>query len=155
VYGSSYYWNFRTSSFKQVACLILHVKTFKTDVIVHVVFICDVIMCLTSHWPIIFIICKFDIFHLISATDKVRITELTLIHKNIMSIRNSHMLELTLILKIMGQCDVKHILTSPIKTRTPVLKILTYIIICITARPVRLAAILACVSTSILPLFYI
>jgi hypothetical protein len=24
VYGSSYYWNFRTSSFKQVACLILH-----------------------------------------------------------------------------------------------------------------------------------
>ena len=23
VYGSSYYWNFRTSSFKQVACLIL------------------------------------------------------------------------------------------------------------------------------------
>jgi hypothetical protein len=28
VYGSSYYWNFRTSSFKQVACLILtKVKT--------------------------------------------------------------------------------------------------------------------------------
>ena len=25
VYGSSYYWNFRTSSFKQVACLILAV----------------------------------------------------------------------------------------------------------------------------------
>jgi hypothetical protein len=24
VYGSSYYWNFRTSSFKQVACLILY-----------------------------------------------------------------------------------------------------------------------------------
>jgi len=23
VYGPSYYWNFRTSSFKQVACLIL------------------------------------------------------------------------------------------------------------------------------------
>ena len=26
VYGSSYYWNFRTSSFKQVACLILKPK---------------------------------------------------------------------------------------------------------------------------------
>ena len=26
VYGSSYYWNFRTSSFKQVACLILFNK---------------------------------------------------------------------------------------------------------------------------------
>ena len=26
VYGSSYYWNFRTSSFKQVACLILAVN---------------------------------------------------------------------------------------------------------------------------------
>ena len=24
VYGSSYYWNFRTSSFKQVACLMLN-----------------------------------------------------------------------------------------------------------------------------------
>ena len=27
VYGSSYYWNFRTSSFKQVACLILYYIT--------------------------------------------------------------------------------------------------------------------------------
>ena len=30
-----------------------------------------------------------------SAADKVRITELTLIHKNIMSVRNSYGLELT------------------------------------------------------------
>jgi hypothetical protein len=28
VYGSSYYWNFRTSSFKQVACLILVLQPF-------------------------------------------------------------------------------------------------------------------------------
>jgi hypothetical protein len=32
-----------------------------------------------------------------------------------------------LTLKIIGQIDIKHILTSPIKTITPVLKILTYI----------------------------
>jgi len=62
------------------------------------------------------------------AADKVWITELTLIHKNIRSIRNTHVQELTLILKIIGQCDVKHILTSPIKTIMPVLKISTYII---------------------------
>ena len=28
VYGSSYYWNFRTSSFKQVSCLILSLYIF-------------------------------------------------------------------------------------------------------------------------------
>ena len=38
---------------------------------------------------------------------------------NIRSVRNSHSQELTLILKIIGQCDVKHILTSPIKTIMP------------------------------------
>ena len=34
VYGSSYYWNFRTSSFKQVACLILFtiIKTILSTV---------------------------------------------------------------------------------------------------------------------------
>ena len=46
------------------------------------------------------------------ASDKVWITELTLIHKIVRSIRNSHVQELTLILKIIGQCDIKHILTS-------------------------------------------
>jgi hypothetical protein len=54
--------------------------------------------------------------HIFPATDKVWITELTLVYTNIMSVRNSHAQELTLILKIIGQCDVKHILTSPIKT---------------------------------------
>ena len=63
----------------------------------------------------------------------VWITKLTL---NIRSVRNSHAKELVLILKIIGQCDLKHILTSPIKTITPVWKISTYIITSITARPV-------------------
>jgi hypothetical protein len=67
-------------------------------------------------------------FPLICAADKVWITELTLIHKNIRSVRNTHAQELTLILKIIGQCEVKHILTSPIKTIMPVLKISTYVI---------------------------
>ena len=55
--------------------------------------------------------------------DKVWITELTLIHKNIRSVRNC-------------SSDV---------TRMPVLKISTYII---TARPVELSAILAIVYVS-------
>ena len=54
--------------------------------------------------------------HIFSSADQVWITELTLIYKNVRSVRNSHAQELTLILKIIGQCDVKHILTSPIKT---------------------------------------
>ena len=53
-------------------------------------------------------------------------------------------------MKIIGQCDIKHILRSTIKTFTSVLKILSYII---TARPVELAAILA-IMTSELLLFY-
>ena len=40
------------------------------------------------------------------AADKVWITELTLMHKNSMSVRNSHAQELILILKIIGQYDV-------------------------------------------------
>ena len=35
VYGSSYYWNFRTSSFKQVACLILKQICFYQSQIVY------------------------------------------------------------------------------------------------------------------------
>ena len=62
-------------------------------------------------------IIKLDIF---SAADKVWITELTLIHKNIRSVCNSHAQELILILKIIVQCDDKHILTSQIKTIMPV-----------------------------------
>jgi formamidopyrimidine-DNA glycosylase len=40
--------------------------------------------------PIIEFICKLDIFPLMCAADKVWITELTLNHKNIRSVRNSH-----------------------------------------------------------------
>ena len=82
------------------------------------------------------------------AADKVWITELTSIHKNIRLVRNSDVQELTLILKIIGQCDFKHTLTSPIKSIMPVMKISTYIITSITARPVRLAAILVIMSVS-------
>jgi len=53
------------------------------------------------------------IFPLICATDKVWITELTFIHKNIRSVCNSHVQELT-----------------------PIMKSLTCIITSITARPV-------------------
>ena len=87
---------------------------------------------------------KLDIFPLMCAADKVWITKLTLIHQNIRTVRNSHVQELTLILKIVGQCDVKHILTSLIKTITAV----TYIITSISAHPVRLAAILVIMSVS-------
>ena len=60
-------------------------------------------------------IVKLDIFPLMCATDNVWITELTLIHEDIKSVCYSHTQELTLILKVIGQCDIKHILTSPIK----------------------------------------
>ena len=82
-----------------------------------------------------FFICK-----LMYATDKVWITEMTMIHKIFRSVRNSHVQELTLILNIIGQCDIKHILTSPINTITQ------YIITSITVRPFGLAAILAIMS---------
>jgi hypothetical protein len=85
---------------------------------------------------------KLDIFHLMCAADKVWITELTLNHKNITSVSNAHVQEL--ILKIIGQCDIKHILTLLIKTIMSVLKISTYIITSV----VRLAAILAIMSVS-------
>ena len=53
-----------------------------------------------------------------------------------------------LILKIISHCDVKHILTSSIKTITPILKVLTYVITSITARSVGHAAILTIMSVS-------
>ena len=61
--------------------------------------------------------------------------------KNIRWVCNLHAQELALILK-------KTHLTSPIKTITPVSKILTYIITSITSRPVWLAAILMIISVS-------
>jgi hypothetical protein len=45
---------------------------------------------------------KLDIFPLMCTADQVWITELTLIHKNIRSVCNSHAQELTLILIIIG-----------------------------------------------------
>ena len=52
------------------------------------------------------LISKLHIFTFMCTADKVGITDLTLIHQNIRSVRNSHVQELTLILKINGQCDV-------------------------------------------------
>ena len=97
---------------------------------------------------ILYFIGKLDIFPLMCAANKVWFTELTLIHKNIRSVCNSHVQELTLILKIISQCDVKHIFMLLIKTIMAVMEILAYIITSITARPVRLAVILVIMSVS-------
>ena len=48
---------------------------------------------------------------------------------------------------LVGQFDVKHIITK-IKATTSVLKVSTYIITSITARPIRLTVILAIMSVS-------
>jgi len=76
---------------------------------------------------IFYFIGKSDIFPLICAADKVWIAELTLIHKNIRSVRDSHMQVYPSILFI-------HIMMSPIKTITSVLKASTDIITNIPAR---------------------
>ena len=76
---------------------------------------------------IFYFIGKSDIFSLICAADKVWITELTLIHKNISSVRDSHVQVYQSILFI-------HIMMSRIKTIASVLKALTDIITNITAR---------------------
>jgi hypothetical protein len=56
--------------------------------------------------------------------------------------------ELTLILTIIIPSDVKHIIMSPMKSITSDLKVATYIITQITARPIRLTEILAIMSVS-------
>ena len=55
---------------------------------------------------------------------------------------------LRLILKIIGQCDVIHIMTSLKKMIKSVVKISTYIITSITARNIGLPAILVIISVS-------
>ena len=56
--------------------------------------------------------------------------------------------ELAPILKIISQCDIKHIMALPIKTITSVFNVSTCIIISITAGPFGLDAILAIMSVS-------
>lgn len=51
-------------------------------------------------------ICKLNMLPLMCAADKAWITELTLIYKNIRSLRNSHAQELTQILKIIKYSDL-------------------------------------------------
>jgi hypothetical protein len=55
---------------------------------------------------------------------------------------------LTLILKTISQCDVKHIMMLQIKTIMWVLEVSTYIIISIIARPIILTVILVIMSVS-------
>lgn len=67
--------------------------------------------------------------------------------------------ELTLKLKIIGQCDVKHNTTFPIKNTTSVLKVFTYMITNIAMNPIRLTAILVMMSvayfkTAVIPYIY-
>jgi hypothetical protein len=88
-----------------------------------------------------------NIYPLMCAFEKVWTSELTLIHKNIRSFL-IRMGKNWLILKIIGQCDVKHIFTSPIKTITPVMKISTNIVNSTPACPLGLDAILAIMSVS-------
>jgi hypothetical protein len=90
----------------------MSVSTFKTAIVLYI----------TIHrhfewqYTLIYIIGKLDIFPLMYVTDKVCwITELTLIHKNIRSVCHWHI----------SQPDIKHIMTSLIKTITSVLKALT------------------------------
>ena len=57
---------------------------------------------------------------------------------------------LTLILKIIYQYGVKHINTLLIKTTPVILKVVTYVIISNTARPLRLSVVLVIMSISTL-----
>ena len=84
-------------------------------------------MC-SSEIRCVFVNC--DIFPLILLSDIVSINKLTVILKNI------------------GKCDVKHIMTLPIKRITSVLKVLTYIITNIKAHPVGLSVIIVIMSVS-------
>ena len=49
-------------------------------------------------------------------------------------------------METIGQCDVRHIMTLQIKLIMSALKVLTYIITSITARPIDLSAILVIIS---------
>ena len=76
------------------------------------------------------IIGNLDIFHLILPSDILNINKLTVI------------------LKMISQSDIKCIMTLSMNTIASVLKVSTYIITSITARPIRLAVILAVMSVS-------
>jgi len=87
------------------------------------------------------VIIKLDILPLMCAADKVWITELTLIHKNIRSF-------VTHMRKSISQSDVKLIMMSPIKTIMSVLKASTDIITNIPSRSIGLAEMLPIMSVS-------
>ena len=95
-----------------------------------------------------------DILPLMCATDKVWITELTLIHKNIRPVRKSHVQELTDIENHHAMWHQTHFDVTD-KTITTFLKILTYIITSMTARPIGVAVILGIISVSIFTSQYV
>ena len=109
-------------------------------------------------------ICKLDIFPLMCAADKIWITELTLIHKNIRSVRNSHAIVYWSILRKAHYEITDKTITSVLKTSTNIItdinrhhhryqqtssQISTDIITDIPARPIGLVVILAIISVSI------
>jgi hypothetical protein len=81
-----------------------------------------------------FFICNFYIFPLISLSDNVSMMNWPWYSD-----------ELTMILKFIGHCAIKHIMMIPIKTITSVLKVSIYIII---AHPIRLSVKLVIMSVS-------
>jgi len=85
---------------------------------------------------------KLDIFPLMCAADKVWITELKPWSAKILG------QFITRMRKFISQSDVKHIMTSPIKMITSVYKVSKHITTSITARPIRLTAILLIMSVS-------
>ena len=110
---------------RAVILMIMYVKIFKTGILV---FIGDVKMCLTSHWHIIFNIrvssspCELRtdiIFLWIKVSSVIRTLSAALIKWKMSNLQ---------MMKMIGQCDVKHIMTSQIKTTctiTSVLKVFT------------------------------
>jgi hypothetical protein len=116
----------------------MYVETFEIDVIV---FIGNVIMCLTSHWPIISgIQSQFINYDNITPVKNLQITN------NIIYQGYNHFSSYLVKLKLL-QCDVKHIMTLPIKTITSISNVSTYII---TVGPIKITAILVIMSISTL-----
>jgi hypothetical protein len=126
-----------------VILLITFVETFKTDVIV---FIDNVILRLTSHFPIQFSIkvnksatvtrerdsrCDTSIIELFAFIGDMDTCPL-ISQCNTVSIN-----ELTLILNCIGKCDVKRNMTLSIKTITSVLNVSTNVINSITHQPFK------------------
>ena len=87
---------------------------------------CFLLLC---YWSLFLFISNFDIF--------------SWSHQVILSVSRNRLIQ-----KVIGQCDVKHIMMLQIKTITSVLKIARYVITGITAHQIRLNVILVIMSVS-------